>query len=98
MYVYVFCITGDTTGKCFLRKKEAAQRLAGRRVRDAETVCARVGKSPKPLFKMLYRDFHGGSEVKNLPCNTRYAGSISGRGTEMSHTTGQVSPCIADKT
>jgi len=63
-----------------------------------DRVCARVCKSPKSPFKMLCRDFHGGSEVKNLPHNTRDVGSISGRGTEMPHTTGQVSPWIANKT
>ena len=50
MYAYVFCITGDTTGKCFLRKKEAAQRLAGRRVRDAEIESVQEFASPLNLY------------------------------------------------
>ena len=47
---------------------------------------------------MPCRDFHGGSEGKNLPCNTRDVGSIPGQETEIPYTARQVSPCIATKT
>ena len=37
--------------------------------------------------------FPGGPVVKNLPCNTRDAGSIPGLGTESPHAAEQLSPC-----
>ena len=39
-----------------------------------------------------YRDFPGGSVVKNPPSNAGDAGSIPGRGTKIPHAAGQLSP------
>ena len=40
------------------------------------------------------RDFPGGPEVKNLPCNADDVGFIPGWGTKISHTSDQLSPHI----
>ena len=50
----------------------------------------------KLLTKILckeknYKDFPGGSVVKNPPSNAGDAGSIPGRGTKIPHATGQLS-------
>ena len=39
------------------------------------------------------RDFPGGPEVKNLPCNAGDASAISGQGTKIPHATEQRSLC-----
>ena len=44
------------------------------------------------------RDFPGGPEFKNLPCNARDVGSSPGRGTKVSHAMGQLSPCALEPT
>ena len=49
MYAYVLCTTGDITGKCFLRKKETAQRLVGCHVRDPEIESVQEFASPLNL-------------------------------------------------
>ena len=41
------------------------------------------------------RDFPGGPVVKNPPSSAGDAGSIPGRGTKISHATGQLSPSTA---
>ena len=50
VYAYVLCITGDTTGKCFLRKKETAQRLAASRVRCPKLESVQEFPSPLNLY------------------------------------------------
>ena len=51
-----------------------------------------------PDFKTYFRDFPGGSVVKNLPCSTRDMSSIPGQGAKIAHATGQVSPHVTAKT
>ena len=43
-------------------------------------------------YKTLLRDFPGGPVVKNPPCNAGDMGSIPSQGTEIPHTTEQLSP------
>ena len=43
-------------------------------------------------YKTLLRDFPGGPVVKNPPCNAGDMGSIPAQGTEIPHTTEQLSP------
>ena len=45
----------------------------------------------------LYRDFPGGPVVKNLPSNAGDVGSNLGRGTEIPHALGQLSPCATTR-
>ena len=40
----------------------------------------------------FHRDFPGGPVVKNMPSNAGDMGSILGRGTKITHVTGQLSP------
>ena len=47
------------------------------------------GHSTKP--KNVFRDFPDGPKVKNWPCNAADTGSITGRGSKIQHTTGQLS-------
>ena len=39
-----------------------------------------------------FRDFPGGSMVKNPPCNAGDVGSIPGQGTKVPHARGRLSP------
>ena len=48
-------------------------------------------KNPKNKTKQT-RDFRDGPVVKNLPSNSGDTGLIPGRGTKISHATGQLSP------
>ena len=41
----------------------------------------------------MFRDFPGGSVVKNLPCNAGEVGLIPGWGTKIPHATEQLRPC-----
>ena len=43
----------------------------------------------------LARDFPGGPEVKNLPCNAGDTGLISGGGTKIPHAMRHLSPPVA---
>ena len=43
--------------------------------------------------KCRIRDFPGGLVVKTLPCRGGDMGLIPGRGTRITHTAGQPSPC-----
>ena len=49
---------------------------------------AQVSLSNNIILKIKKRDFPGGPVVKNLPSNVGDAGSIPGRGTKISHATG----------
>ena len=40
----------------------------------------------------MFRDFHGGPVVKNLPYNAGDVSSIPGQGTKIPHAAGQLSP------
>ena len=51
--------------------------------RETLVMCSRSRKE--------FRDFPGGPVVRNPPCNAGDTGSISGWGTEIPHTTGQLS-------
>ena len=43
-------------------------------------------------IRMIFRDFPGGSVVKNLPYNAGDTGSIPGQGTGIPHAAGQLGP------
>ena len=45
----------------------------------------------------IYGDFPGGPMVNNPHCNAGDTGSISGRGTKIPHTVGQLSPCATTR-
>ena len=50
-------------------------------------------KHRKDWSQKTNRDFPGGPGVKNLPSNAGDVGLIPGRGTEIPHAVGQLSPC-----
>lgn len=50
-----------------------------------------------PVNNTVLWDSPGGPLVKNLPCNTRDAGSIPGQGTKISHAVGQLNLRVATR-